>query len=301
MVGVIVVNYNSGEEIVRLAESLRQQTYSDFRLVVVDNQSPDGSGEKLRSELHDAEVLLSTTNNGFAGGVNLGITNLRKSSPPPEYYWILNPDMELNNFALEALLNRSKLTKGVVGSKVLYPPGIDGQIKIWSAGGFVDFDKLETKMRGNLEVDQGQFEESVTCDYLPGCSLFVPNKVFDHVGLLPEEYFLYFEETDWCLRAARNGFPIVYEPKSVVTHFFREEKLSEPMVTYYYNRNKRLFFFRHLSLISKLKLVFTTLFQDLPKAKKSLTESPNEMYCELFKAHIESCLDFIFFRNGKRG
>ena len=301
MVGVIVVNYNSGDEVLRLVASLHEQTITDIYLVVVDNSSPDGSGEKLRQQLVQAETLLSPVNKGFAAGVNLGIEHLRKKVSPPNYYWILNPDMGLSASALEALLDRAKLTQGIVGSKVLYPLSSDGQVRIWAAGGFVNIDRLDTNMRGNSELDSGQFEQSVSCDYVPGCSLFAPAKVFDEVGLLPEEYFLYFEETDWCLKAARKGYSVTYEPKSVVTHFFLEEKMSEPFVTYYYNRNRRVFFFKHLGLIGKIKLVWTTLFKDLPRARKSLTESPDEGYRTLFRSHVDSCFDFLFMRTGKRG
>lgn len=300
MVGVIVVNYNSGAELLRLEQTLALQSFSEYSLTVVDNNSPDGSGRQLEHELVGASVLLSETNRGFAAGVNLAIKHLRALPSPPKFYWILNPDMELDKFALAALLNRASLRDAVVGSKVMYPADQQGVSKIWSAGGFIDFGKLETSMRGNAIVDTEQFDVSIECDYVPGCSLFVPASVIEKVGLFPEEYFLYFEETDWCMRAKKLGYPIIYEPKSVVTHFFREEKLSEPMVTYYYNRNRRLFFFRNLGLLGKCKLIFKTLFEELPRAKKSLTESPDEGYRALFKSHIDSCLDFLFFRLGQR-
>jgi len=300
MVGIVVVNYNSKDEVIRLVESLSKQTNSKYSLVIIDNNSPDGSGEQLKRSVSEGEVVLNSRNNGFAAGVNLGIRHLREKSPSPDYLWILNPDMGLDKFALQALLERAQITRGVVGSKVLYPPDKSNATTIWSAGGFVNMDKLETSMRGTLEVDNGQYEQSTECDYVPGCSFFASTEVFEKVGFLPEEYFLYFEETDWCLRAKKKGFSISYEPKSVVTHYFREEKLAEPTVIYYYNRNQRVFFYRYLGLVGKAKLMFKTLFSDLPKAKKSLTESPDEGYRAIFKAHVDSCLDFIFFRLGKR-
>lgn len=300
MVGVIVVNFNSREDLHRLERSLSLQSVSDFSLTVVDNNSPDGSGELLKRELTGADVILAKENRGFAAGVNLAIKHLRKQARPAKFYWILNPDMELDKFALAALLDRVSLGDAVVGSKVLYPSGDEGLHKVWSAGGFVDLKNLETSMRGNGVVDSGEYEKQIECDYVPGCSLFFPDSILEKVGFLPEEYFLYFEETDWCMRAKKFGYKIIYEPKSIVTHFFREEKLSEPMVTYYYNRNKRVFFFRYLGLFGRCKLIFKTLFQELPRARRSLSESPDERHCALFKSHIDSCLDFIFSRLGKR-
>jgi GT2 family glycosyltransferase len=300
MVGVVIVNYNSQAEVLRLASSLDQQTYQDFFLVIVDNNSPDGSGIGLQEKLSKAEVILNGSNEGFAAGVNLGIEYLKKKASPPNFFWILNPDMELDPNALEALLRSGGNKKSIVGSKVLYPPDQGGQIKIWSAGGFVDFTNQQTVMRGNGEIDRGQFNESTNLDYVPGCSLFTSKEVLEELGPFPEEYFLYFEETDWCQRAKRKGIAVVYEPKSVVTHFFREEKLSEPLVTYYYNRNKRLFFSRYSGFVARIKIFLKTLLKDLPQAKKSLTESPDERYRLLFESHIDSCLDFIFMRFGKR-
>jgi len=300
MVGVIVVNYNSKDEVVRLVDSLQNQSFSDFTLLIVDNDSPDSSGKKLKEELKNCDVLINKINLGFAAGVNFGISHLKTSPKPPKYYWILNPDMTVGEQSLVALVNRIKEREAVIGSKVIFPSTSDGQTRIWAAGGFVDFYNQNTVMRGNGEVDQGQFDESSQCDYVPGCSLFVSGRVLDEVGPFPEEYFLYFEETDWCQKAMKKGFPIIFEPQSVVTHFFREEKLSEPLVTYYYNRNKRLFFFKHCGFLSKVKLIFKTLFQDLPRARKSLTESPDERYRLLFKSHVDSCIDFIFMRFGIR-
>jgi GT2 family glycosyltransferase len=299
MVGIVVVNYNSEEEVLKLATSLRELSIKDFKLLVVDNKSPDGSGQRLKDNLRSAEVLLADSNLGFAAGVNLGIEHFLLSNNETKYFWILNPDMTVEPEALKALIEKAEQTNGIVGSKVLVGTA-EHQKKIWSAGGFVDLVAQTTTMRGNSEVDSGQFEESINCDYVPGCSLFASVELIKKIGLFSEKYFLYFEETDWCMKAKRLGIPVVYQPKSVVNHFFREEKLSEPTVTYYYNRNRRLFFFLYGNLLSRLKLIFKTLFVDYLEAKRSLTESPDERYHQLFKAHVDSCRDFLLCSFGPR-
>ena len=296
--GIIVVNYNSGPETIRLAHSLQRLSHRSFSFCIVDNCSPDESGEELKREIPWAEHIAASENRGFAAGVNLGLSHFRSRAEPPEFLWILNPDMEVSEKSLSTLISTARETGGVVGPKILYPS--PGGAKIWAAGGFIDFDRLETSMRGNSQPDGPSFNTRLTCDYLPGCSLLIPRSVLDWVGNMPEEYFLYFEETDWCLRAKKQGVPLVYEPAAEVTHFFREAKLSEPLVTYYYNRNRRVFFYRYASLAQRIALFFRALFVDLPQAKRSLKEAPDERYRALFQAHRESCIDFLLNRLGKR-
>jgi len=120
----------------------------------------------------------------------------------------------------------------------------DDRDVLWSAGGIIDLAAQQITMRGFDAADNGTFDNDSQVDYLPGCSLLIRTGALRQIGPLPEEYFLYFEETDWCMRARRLGWDLLFVPQSRVWHLFEQAKLQEPVRVYYYNRNELLFWSR---------------------------------------------------------
>lgn len=304
-INAVVVNYKSESEVKSLIDSLRALTYPVSKIIVVDNNSPDGSGERLKAKFADEQhyFILSPENNGFAAGINLGAEVALKDNP--DGLWILNPDVIPSSDSLEILVGSlEKLDwKGAVGPKILYPKAENESLKIWGAGGFVDFSRGETLMRGSGEQDFGQFNEECGCDYLPGCALLIAKESFLQTGAMPEDYFLYFEETDWCQRIANLGLPLRYIPSAVVTHNFEDKKLAGALVTYYYNRNRRLFFFRYGDARLKCRIFLKTLLKDYPEALKAKREAHERNLAAehaIFRAHERSCTDFLLRRVGKQ-
>lgn len=299
-VGTVIVNYNSQKFVEECLTSLRALDFEGrHEIIVVDNQSPDGSGERLRSALDGSgmELLLLKRNDGFAAGCNAGIRVLLQRGA--QYIWLLNPDTEVAPEALRSLVDELERAQdcGAAGSKIYYagsPP------RIWSAGGSIDSAQMQIQMRGNGEADSPRWNAPTDCDYLPGCSMLIRAEVFRTVGLLPEEYFMYFEETDWCCRARARGFRLRYVPQSVVVHKFADEKMGTPFTVYYYNRNRYLFWSRWATKLSRLRLPLTVLFRDLPRARAALKASVTEQQRELFLAHLRSCKDYLLRRFGRQ-
>ncbi len=297
-VWAVVVNYNSAPEICTLVASLVRMDQPLEKIVIIDNASTDDSPDRLRTELEgqpDIMLVFSKENGGFAAGVNQGIRLALDAGS--DYVWVLNPDIVVEPDTLSKLLVplAASAGRGAAGPKILYPDN-----RIWAAGGFIDFTQLVTVMRGHGEPDRGQFDEGGSCDYLPGCALLISSESLKQVGNLSEDYFLYFEETDWCHRAKQSGVPLFYVPAARVIHDFRDEKLSEPLVTYYYNRNRRLFFARHGGFAARLRLYSETLCRKYPEALRAMREAPDERSRSLFDAHRRSCADFLLGRLGHR-
>lgn len=324
-VAVVVLNYNCFEDVRRCIDSLGMQTYQNFVLILVDNASPDHSGAQLRSlyERHgknlsvteaksvdhgasqtfDCHFIQSPENLGFAAGNNLGIRYALTLDV--DYIWLLNPDTECEPSALHTLLAEidAKPNLAAVGSKILYG-GVAEQLpenrRIWGCGGLINFHSHEVSMRGAGELDNGQYDAMTMCDYLPGCSLLARAQVFQEIGLLPEQYFMYFEETDWCQRLTKAGHTMKFVPGSVVLHHFSDAKMQGASTVYYYNRNQRLFWLRHGSVRKRMMLYWNIFFRELPQVYRAYQAAKSTPQQELFKAHWRSAVDALLFRGGKR-
>ena len=311
LVGIIVVHYQKIEDTLRCLESLRELDYENAFVIVVDSASPNGSGFELRSRFSGmgVEVIISPENLGFAASNNFGIK--RAQALGAKYVWLLNADTSTEKNALSELIGKAEAQHdggaqaGAWGSKILYG-NIDGSVnasgkrRIWSAGGFLNLWEQSIKMRGNQELDAGQYDTDDFCDYLPGCSILVSCSVLDSVGYLSEDYFMYFEETDWCSRMRRRGFLMQYVPQSVVYHHFDDSKVQSPFNIYYYNRNSLIFWSRHGGLRRRFTLFASTLFFRLPRVICDYFRAENLQQKSIFRAHLFSALDFICLRFGKR-
>ncbi len=299
-IGIVLVNYNCLTDTIRCLDSLSRLDYRNYFVVLVDNASPDGSGEQLKDFASNTiRIICNPENKGFAAGNNVGIHQAR--SMGARYIWLLNPDTEVAPDALRALVEELHTNPVVAatGSKILYGEGTPEKAgRIWGAGGTVDPQQQQIEMRGNDALDEGQFDVVEDCGYLPGCSILVRTSVIKEIGLLPEEYFMYFEETDWCQRMRKASYRLHYVPSSVVYHHFSDPKMQTAFTVYYYNRNNRLFWWRYSN--SKLRVIRKTLLKELPSALRALFAAESAEHRQLFIAHTKSCLDFLLGRFGKR-
>lgn len=329
LVGIVVVHYQKLEDTFKCLASLKGLDYKNSFVILVDSASPNNSGYLLRDKFskNGVEVIISPENRGFAASNNIGIK--RAKSLGAKYFWLLNADTTVEENALTELITRAEQTKNLCswGSKILYgdsPASSTAsstvsstvssnealsmvssskaieQKRIWSAGGLVDFESQSVHMRGNQELDIGQWDVEDCCDYLPGCSMLVSSEMIDQVGYMREEYFMYFEETDWCARMKNSGFDLRYVPQSVVYHHFDDQKTQSPFNIYYYNRNQGIFWFRNGTGLQKLSLFLRTLFMRLPRVIADFYRAQNPYQKTIFRAHLLSTIDFLGLRHGKR-
>lgn len=248
LVHVILVNWNGFDDTVACVESCLALTYEAFKVVVVDNGSADGSGERLRQRFAGAErveVLLTGRNLGFAGGNNIGIANAIGAEA--EYVWLLNNDTTVDPEALSALVSAAEEhpEDGMFGSKVYF---YDRPQTLWYAGGFIRPQREGSAYhRGLEEVDRGQYDVSEVVDYITGCSLLVSTDLIHEIGPMAEDYFLYWEEVDWCARALAAGRACRYVPASRVWHKVGASvgSVNSPVQKRYDARNRLVFYWRN--------------------------------------------------------
>lgn len=213
---IVIVNYGGWRDTLACLESLDGLDYPTYQRVVVDNASPNNSETELRRARPDVTVIQSGANLGFAGGNNIGIRYALTRGA--DYVWLLNNDTVVEATSLTELVRVAEAEPdiGMVGSKLLF---YDAPEVIQAAGG----GKLLASLGLTTEFgrdcrDDGRWDKLLDLDHLSGASMLVRRKAIEEVGMMDESYFMYREETDWCLRMRRAGWRLGYAWKSRVLH-----------------------------------------------------------------------------------
>ncbi len=239
----ILLNYKNPADTVRCMASLRRSLTRGIYPVIVDNASAEGNVEHLRSNLGPAvPILESPVNIGYAAGNNIGIRHAVERDA--DFVWILNPDTEVEPDTLQVMMTTMTLRPdaGFVGSMNLF--GHSDPPTIQFAGGCIDWDggAVAESMGRGKPLSSMPGRDAYEVDYVAGTSMLIRRRVFSDVGLLPEHYFLYFEETDFQVTAAKQGWKSIVNPMARVWHYQGSAThLPAPYYTYYYIRGRILF------------------------------------------------------------
>lgn len=211
-VSVIIVNYNGEALLADCLGSLSRQTYRDFEVVFVDNGSADDSLARARELMPEAKFLPLSENTGFARGNNIGI---REASG--RYIVLLNNDTEADPHFLEALVACAEQhpAAGMVAPKILN--FFDREL-IDSVGGLLMCADGIAQGRGRGERDAGQYDTLTEALVPSGCAALYKKEMLDEVGLFPEDFFAYCEDSDLGLRGLWAGWQTVSAPSAVVFH-----------------------------------------------------------------------------------
>ena len=212
---IIVLNYNGREVIRRCLASVFKLDYPNFEVVVVDNNSLDGSFEDAKLNFSKAHFIRNEANLGFSTGNNIGIRFALERLA--DYVLLLNNDTEVEKDFLSKLVEVAKTDEKIgLLSPVIFN-GPDRQI--WFSGGRIDWLRMKTiHERKSTTVDYYESE------FVTGCAMLVKASVFKKIGLLDEDYFLYWEDADFTVRAKRAGFKTIVVSGSWIYHFEKSEK-----------------------------------------------------------------------------
>lgn len=230
---VVVVNFRTAGLVVDCLRSLAPEVAAlpGTRVVVVDNASGDGSAERIRAAIAAegfggwAEAVPLPDNRGFSAGNNAALRRLLAAPSPPGWFLLLNPDTVVRPGALAALLacGEASPDTGIVGSRLEDPDGTPQPSTFRFHGVLNQLDGalglgLASRLLSRWALVQPPPPPGGRVDWVSGASLLVRREVLEAVGLLDEGYFLYYEEVDLCLRAARAGWACRFEPRSRVVH-----------------------------------------------------------------------------------
>jgi len=271
---VVVLNYKTAALTIDCLRSLADEidAIPGSRVVVTDNASGDGSVEKIASAIsenhwHDwVELMPLEQNGGFAFGNNAAIRPVLASAVSCPYVLLLNPDTVVRPGALKSLLTfmNEHPEAGIAGSRLedldgspqhsaFRFPSVISELDFGLRLGFVS--KLLSRWSGVPPIADDPHETN----WVAGASMIIRREVFEAIGLLDENYFMYFEEVDFCLRAHRAGWPCWYVPQSHVVHFVGQssgvtdsKRPPKRMPTYWFDSRRRYFLKNHGWLFTAL-------------------------------------------------
>lgn len=266
---VVIVHYKTPALIIDCLRSLEGEVrgHGNASVVVVDNQSQDGSVARIADAIHSqgwsqwVRLVESPVNGGFAYGNNHVVGPALATDNPPDYFWLLNPDTKIYSGSMTSLVDflAAHPKAGLAGSAIEEQPGV-----LWPYA--FRFPSLLSELDDGLKLGivsrllsrwsilslMDQQRESPV-DWVAGASLMVKRQVFEQVGLMDENYFLYYEETDYCLQAKRAGWDCWYVPKSRVFHVVGAstglvDRPPEPRrIPRYWFESRRRFFIKNRS------------------------------------------------------
>jgi GT2 family glycosyltransferase len=238
----IVLNTNRRRDTLECLASLERDACPNCTVIVLDNASTDGSVEAIRSEFPAVQIIPLVENRGYAGNNNVGIeAGLAQGA---DWVFVLNEDTVLAPDCLSRLVEAGEGDPrvGIVGPMVYHYN--EPQV-IQSAGGKLSSQWVATHV-GQNEVDQGQYSTSRRVDWISGCGILVRRAVIEQIGMLDERFYYYWEETEWCIRARKNGWDIVHVPPAKLWHKgVQRDYRPTPSVTYYNTRNRLLALAKH--------------------------------------------------------
>ena len=237
LLSIITINYNGLKDTCELIDTLPLNDET-IEVIVVDNASTQDEATEIGKRYPQVKVIKSDKNLGFAGGNNLGI-----QAAHGKYLFFINNDAILPQpSALSLLITRLESSDqiGMVCPKIRFTWG---KQPIQYAG-YTPLSKitLRNKSIGFGEQDNGQYDTPHPTPYAHGAAMMVKREIIEKVGMMPECYFLYYEELDWSMMIRRAGYEIWYEPACTIFH--KESQTTgqmSPLKTYFITRNRLLF------------------------------------------------------------
>lgn len=230
---IVIVNYRLAGNVCECLESVFKETedLNKTSVVVVDNASNDGSVEILKSfvkergRTHRVKLIVADHNGGYACGNNVAIREALARQDVPDYFYLLNPDTVLRHGAITAFLDLMQTCPhaGIAGSVLESEDGVQRISTRRFPTVVREFERaagleLAKRLRPDRSASRST-NDAIRTDWVPGASFFIRSDVFEQIGLLDERFFLYFEETDLCLRASRAGWTCWIAANSHVVHY----------------------------------------------------------------------------------
>lgn len=212
---IVILNYNGKDVVRKCLTSVFKIDYPNFEVVFVDNNSIDGSLELAKIGFSKANFIKNEENLGFAAGNNIGIRFALERMA--DFVLLLNNDTEVESVFLNKLIEVAQKDEKIgIASPIIF----DGKTKeVWFSGGKILWNKMSSLHKKDTPTQD--FYES---EFITGCGMLVRAEVFKKIGLLDEDYFLYWEDADFSLRAKKAGFKNVVVSSSWIYHFEESEK-----------------------------------------------------------------------------
>lgn len=269
---ILVVNWNVRNLLRACLDSVLADRASlpiESEIWVVDNDSHDGSPDMIRADYAQVRLIANSDNLGFAAGNNVGLRQMAAENPP-RYVLLLNPDAELRPSVLRTLtmFMDQNPRAGVAGARLFYADGSFQHGAFGFPGLFQIMADLyplpprlyETRLNGRYPRRWYERGKPFAVDHPLGAAMMVRWDSIQRVGLLDEEFHMYCEEIDWCMRFKKAGYSIFCVPQAKVTHH-EGQSTRQIQVDSFINlwRSRRRLYDKHYGVVKKrlaVKLVY---------------------------------------------
>jgi len=240
---IIILSYNGAPVLRACLNSIFKINHSNFEVVIVDNASTDGSLEAARQQFPKCHFIKNEANLGYSAGNNVGIRFALERMA--DYVLLLNQDTLVEKDFLEKLLEAAG---DEPRAGILSPLIMDVRKRIWFSGGEINWWKMKT-----IHLRYTGRKLPYETEFVSGCAMMIKAEVFRRIGLLDEDYFLYWEDTDFSFRAKRAEFALLIVPESRITHLEKSEERKENKV-YWLVISGLMFFQKNSSNLTKWRL-----------------------------------------------
>lgn len=268
---IIILNYNGFNDTLECIKSLEKLTYKNYEIVIVDNNSTDNSFNQLKKVFGEKYKLISSgKNKGFAFGNNIGIKYALENEA--EYILLINNDTIVEHDFLSILVKTAEEDEkiGISTGLIL---NYNNKNKVWYGGGEIDWNRFygyhTDENRDINEIKIGNREVT----FATGCLMLLKKEVIDKVGLLPEEYFMYYEDVDYCAKVKEAGYKIIYNPNSIIYHKISSSsgENESPFAVEWNTRNRLRFMNKYRSKVGVVRYIKAISFFYLTRIIKLAT------------------------------
>mgnify|MGYP001176945661 CR=1 FL=1 len=294
-ISFVTVNFNGIIHTLDLLKSIvNNLPECNYEIIVVDNGSKVNEAVSIKELFPKAQVIRSDKNLGFAGGNNLGI-----KSSAGRYIFLINNDAFLIDDSVTRLIDIMDRNKSVAAvSPKIYFVNPENTIQF---AGYTHLTRITIRNSGigYNEQDTGQYNDAAPTSSAHGAAMMVRREVIEKIGLMSEDYFLYYEEIDWCEKMKEAGFELWYRPEAIVIHKESQSTGSDSFLKrYYITRNRLLFASRHRKgVVRAISILYQLLIADWKDFFKYLLRGRKD----LSRAVFTGARDFILLRTGPYG
>jgi GT2 family glycosyltransferase len=241
LVYVLILNWNLKDDTAECVASVLDSDYTNYRVLVVDNGSSDGSPEYLRRAFPGIEIIVNPANLGFAAGNNIGLR--RALEVGADHVFLLNNDTTVDVAMLSQLVAcaESEPRIGMVTPKILY---YEERNRIWRLGDRIHRWLPVPLSVGRNHMDSGQFSQPLDVDYVTFCGVLIKRALLETIGFLDERFFFTYEDADFCHRSRDAGYRIVCQPNACMWHKVSLSAQKDAANIRYLKSKSRAIFYR---------------------------------------------------------
>lgn len=291
LISIITINYNGLQDTCELIDSLYSCIHSvTYEIIVVDNASENQEASVIKKKYPSVHVIESKDNLGFSGGNNLGIRQAKG-----DFILLLNNDTLVEKDGFHQLIEtfNQNPSVGMVCPKIRFA---DDEIIIQYAG-YTELSSITLRNRaiGLGEKDKGQYNKCYQTSYVHGAAVMIRKEAINKVGLMPEIFFLYYEEIDWSTSFKEHGYEIWYNGNCTIYHKESQSVGQESaMRSYYMMRNRLLYAWRHKHGWQKwASIIYLMVIAAGKNSMLHISEKKPQLALAIFKGIIA----FIFMKN----